>query len=67
MQNSYVFWVVTTMARVFLDQSQDLMAESDLTASYLNDLKTEQLKVTMVIYSNGIYISWNENKVCNDI
>lgn len=55
------------MAPVFLDQSQDLMVESDLTASYLNDLKTEQLKVTMVIYSNGIYISWNEDRVCNDI
>lgn len=67
MQNKFVFWVVITMAQVCLDQSQDLIAESDLTASYLKDLKTEQLKVTMVIYSNGFYISWNENRVCNDI
>lgn len=55
------------MAQVCLDQRQDLIAESDLTASYLKDLKTEQLKVTVVIYSNGSYIPWNENRVCNNI
>lgn len=67
MHTKYVFWVVITMAQVCLDQSQDLLAESDLTTSYLKDLKTEQLKATVVIYSNGIYISWNENRVCNDM
>jgi len=56
-----------TTVQVCLDQSQDLITESDLTASYLKDLKTEQLKVVMVIYSSGTYISWSENTVCNDI
>lgn len=66
-QTKCVFWVAITMAQICLDQSQGLIVGWDLTSSYLKDLKTVQLKVTMVIYSNGIYISCNENRACNDI